>query len=287
MAYTKLHQSLITSTIWREPNHVRIAWVTMMAMADKDGEVMASIPGLADMCRISLQECEEALQCFLSPDPYSRTKDYDGRRIEKIDGGWFLLNQPKYREMASREDSKKRASERTARYRARKASQSVDGDGQSTHEPDIAEAEAEADTKRSNTSPPPKRGVRGGIDEFDDAPPEPPPNDTNVTHDRILPKNWARMTKSDQKTTKVFRNNPTMQQIGSWFGRKPETLWTVAETATLLRIKPEPPEIAGMGKYYEAEIQPEENIRRRDLITLLNNWQGELDRARAFCMKNQ
>lgn len=119
MAFTKIHEALISSTIWREPHPTRIAWVTMMVLADQHGEVFSSIPGLADDCRITVPEMEDALKCFMSPDPYSRTKDFDGRRIEEIDGGWALLNHPKYRKMASREDSKEKAVERTTRWRKR------------------------------------------------------------------------------------------------------------------------------------------------------------------------
>jgi len=119
MSYTKLHYSLVTSTIWREANHIRVAWITMLAIGDKNGEVMASIPGLADICRISIPEMEEALASFMAPDPYSRTKDFDGRRIEEIDGGWALLNHPKYRRMASIDYKIEAAAERQARKRSR------------------------------------------------------------------------------------------------------------------------------------------------------------------------
>ena len=73
-----------------------------------------------------------------------------------------------------------------------------------------------------------------------------------------------------------------MIQIGSWFGRKPETLWTIAEAASLMLIKPTPNEVDGMGIYYTGDIPREDDIRRQDLGTLLNNWSGELDRARKY-----
>lgn len=70
----------------------------MLAMADKNGVVEASIPGLADFARVETKDCESALEELSAPDPYSRTSDYDGRRVESIDGvGWKLLNFPKYR----------------------------------------------------------------------------------------------------------------------------------------------------------------------------------------------
>lgn len=95
--WTKLDSGLIHSTIWREPDHVRIIWITMLAMSEADGVVHASIPGLADAARISLDDTKDALNRLSSPDEYSRTPDNDGRRIDSVDGGWLLLNHGKYR----------------------------------------------------------------------------------------------------------------------------------------------------------------------------------------------
>jgi len=119
MSYTKLFNSIITSTIWMENNDTRIVWITMLAMADKNGEVQASVPGLARVAGVQTESCREALAKFLSPDPDSRTKDDDGKRIEHIEGGWRLLNHRKYREMCSREEQKASEAKRKADYRAK------------------------------------------------------------------------------------------------------------------------------------------------------------------------
>jgi uncharacterized phage protein (TIGR02220 family) len=95
--YTKLFGSIVLSTIWREPNHVRIVWITMLALADKRGIVEGSVPGLADLCRVSVDECREALAKLKAPDPDSRTKAEGGRRILEVEGGWQLVNHAKYR----------------------------------------------------------------------------------------------------------------------------------------------------------------------------------------------
>lgn len=95
--YTKLFGTIVASTIWREEKETKIVWITMLAMANKDGMVEASIPGLADMARVSVPEVEKALVCLEGPDQYSRTKDHEGRRIQAVDGGWFVLNHAKYR----------------------------------------------------------------------------------------------------------------------------------------------------------------------------------------------
>jgi len=102
--YTKLFASIVASTIWREADHVRIVWITMLAMADSQDCVAASVPGLADLARVSIEQCEDAIKKLMSPDPYSRTKDNEGRRIAEIDGGWMILNRNKYRELGAAED---------------------------------------------------------------------------------------------------------------------------------------------------------------------------------------
>ena len=79
--YTKLFNSIITSTIWNEDDKTRIVWITMLALADQNGEVQGSIPGLARLAGVSIEDAEIAINKFLSPDSYSRTPDNEGRRI--------------------------------------------------------------------------------------------------------------------------------------------------------------------------------------------------------------
>jgi hypothetical protein len=102
--YTKLFESITDSTIWRAPDTTRLVWITMLAMADQHGYVGASVPGLADRAKVSLEACLTALECFLAPDEWSRSKEYDGRRIAEVDGGWLLLNHAKYRAARAADD---------------------------------------------------------------------------------------------------------------------------------------------------------------------------------------
>lgn len=99
MTFTKLFSSITESTIWSEPDHIRLTWITMLAMADRKGRVWAAIPGLANRARVTIPQVEEAILRFMSPDTYSRTPENEGKRIEVIEGGWRLLNYEKYREI--------------------------------------------------------------------------------------------------------------------------------------------------------------------------------------------
>lgn len=98
-------------------------WVTMLAMSDRDGMVNASVPGLADRAKVSVEECVRAIGVFSSPDQWSRSKEHGGRRIREVEGGWELLNHAKYRDKMSPEEVREKARERQARWRERQERQ--------------------------------------------------------------------------------------------------------------------------------------------------------------------
>lgn len=73
-----------------------------------------------------------------------------------------------------------------------------------------------------------------------------------------------------------------MEELGSWFNRKPQTLWTVAEAMALDDLwKISRQEYLALRSVYAGSTPKtrEEKYLFRDLITLLNNWQKALDRA--------
>jgi len=74
------------------------------------------------------------------------------------------------------------------------------------------------------------------------------------------------------------------RMICRWFHRRESTVWDTKEVKALRAVEakhtPED-EIALLGEYYVADLPRDvKDIRRRDIVTLLNNWQGEIDRAR-------
>lgn len=121
MSYVKLFADILASTVWAEPNPTRLVWITMLAMADRDGFVGASIPGLAHIARVSADDCRRAIESLAAPDPDSRTKAYEGRRIAAREGGWVVLNYERHRDRATLEERREKDRQRQERKRQRDA----------------------------------------------------------------------------------------------------------------------------------------------------------------------
>jgi hypothetical protein len=162
--FSKLWADIVHSTVWREDMHVKVVWVTMLAMSDRNGNVASSLPGLADAARVPLDLTVDALKRLSSPDPYSRTKEYEGRRIQEIEGGWHILNYVKFRNRRSQEERRIKVAEAVQRYRDRKKSDSITV---ITGKP-IAEADAESrqqsSTKKGRSRSPFVRPTLGEVE---------------------------------------------------------------------------------------------------------------------------
>lgn len=158
-SFTKLFSSITKSTVWCEPHTTVRVWITLLADCNRKGEIHGSVPGLAHLARVTIAECEAALNTFLAPDPYSRTPDNDGRRIEVIPGGWRLLNYGLYRERRDTDAVQESKRDHMRRVRAERAENSTRGNDVSTsgNENGVWSesgyiAEAEADTDKSQKS---------------------------------------------------------------------------------------------------------------------------------------
>ena len=104
--YTKLSSSIIQSSLWNESPEIRCVWITMLALADKDGYVAGDVRTISRLANIGIDETQAALDLFAAPDPGSRSQEHEGRRIVSAAGGFTLLNHSKYRELGMSEDVK-------------------------------------------------------------------------------------------------------------------------------------------------------------------------------------
>lgn len=152
--YTKLFSTIVTSTIWREPKETKILWITMLALSNKEGVVEGSVPGLAHLAGLTIEEAEVSLRTLSNPDPYSRSKELDGVRIKEVEGGWMLVNHAKYRALLSAEERREYLRKKQAEYRSKQPSTDVsDKYTPSTHTEAKADTDTDSKTQRANKSP--------------------------------------------------------------------------------------------------------------------------------------
>lgn len=118
--YTKLFGKILDSSIWLEPDPIRIVWITLLAGMDEDGFAhFSALQNLADRAKVSLKATQAAVDKFQAPDPDSGNPANEGRRIERVPGGWMILNASYYRELFSRAIKRERTRERVARFRSK------------------------------------------------------------------------------------------------------------------------------------------------------------------------
>lgn len=119
--YNKLFTAILDSSIWLEPVPTRIVWVMFLAAMDEDGFVrMATVNNVANRANVPLEDARQAIQILESPDSINPNQELEGRRIERVDGGWVVINAKKYRDIVSREQEKATTRARVARFREKR-----------------------------------------------------------------------------------------------------------------------------------------------------------------------
>lgn len=148
--YNKIFTKILDSSIWLEADATRLVWLTLIAAMDEDGFAQfASVPNLARRAIVSVEATEEAVHILEAPDPNSSDPDNDGRRIERVPGGWMILNACKYREIVTREIGKERTRIRVARHRKKKKAESnvtIGNDSVTPANDRVTQSEAYTDT---------------------------------------------------------------------------------------------------------------------------------------------
>jgi len=123
--WTPLFSSIVVSTIWGEAPHVKIVWITLLALKNRSGFVAGSVPGLARLAVVSTEQCRDALRVLEAPDKDSKNHENDGRRIESVEGGWVVLGHERFQKLMKDVSTKISNAKRQAKFRARKQASTV------------------------------------------------------------------------------------------------------------------------------------------------------------------
>jgi len=119
--YNKIFTKILDSSIWLETDATRIVWLTLIASMDESGFCHFASPGnLANRARVPIEATVDAIKVLESPDPNSGDSSNEGRRIERVPGGWMVLNAPKYRELVTRAVNQEKTRLRVAAFRQKR-----------------------------------------------------------------------------------------------------------------------------------------------------------------------
>lgn len=114
----KIHGTVIDCPIWGESHAVRLAWITLLALADEHGVVRGSVGELAGRAHLSGAEMVRALAVLMAADPGDSSGIDEGRRVRILGGGeWQIVNAERFRDI--RTERNERNAERQRRYRAK------------------------------------------------------------------------------------------------------------------------------------------------------------------------
>jgi len=181
MPFVKLDCGMLNSTIWID-RPAREIFITALLMAEpitldgpsaqievrtlahtgwdvppgNYGFVPAAGVGIVGRSGVEMELGLTALERLCSPEPDSRSSDFDGRRMVRVDGGYLILNYARYR------DRDYTSAERQRRWRAKNRN-AVTSTGNGVTSRQITHAEAEADSRSREEKTEEARNARHAV----------------------------------------------------------------------------------------------------------------------------
>lgn len=117
--YAPIFEEIVDSSIWCEPDLVVKVFLTMLAKKRRDGVVYGTAFNIAQWAKKTEAEVIEALKVLASPDKKRlEPQAFDGRRIEKVEGGWLMLNAEKYQRRMMELNKRQNHAAAQAKYQA-------------------------------------------------------------------------------------------------------------------------------------------------------------------------
>jgi hypothetical protein len=98
MGFTKLDEGIVFSSIMAEDDSVFKVFSIFLATCKSNGVSPVSPIFISSITKKPIEEVMRCVKILESPDPLSRSTTDEGRRIRKVDGGYFLINYLKYRD---------------------------------------------------------------------------------------------------------------------------------------------------------------------------------------------
>lgn len=256
--YAKLFSRIAQSSLMEEEVETRYCFMMLLAICDSGGDVIGTDVAIARTVNLPLDTFKRCIVELMKPDPDSNSQALDGRRIIESDAGrgYKIVNYLTYRAIKSEEEKKTYMRDY---MRARRKAQSDKGVTDvkicKTLLSDVTQGEGE---------------LEGEVDQ-----------ETKATVSIPL----AVLPVPEKAKAKKAGNFPTTTQalrIAAIFARRPTTAWSDKEVAAFKSLLPiHDDDLALVERFYAAErAKGDDGRERRDLITFLNNFAGESDKAK-------
>lgn len=241
--YAKLMARITESSLMEEDILVRYTFIMLLAIADPQGYVIGTDVAIARRLNLPISELKAAIMELGKPDPDSNSQEMEGRRVIESDcERGYFI--VNYRKYRETRDEEQRREYMRDYMRKRRGNN---------------------DVAAVNIGKQCKLQLANGEGEAEGESPKPPKGDVNGK------KNGAAPT------------NPTAIRIGAIFNRRPTTRWSEKEIKAFKCLgQVEEDDLSVMEEYYRENSGKPDSYLRRDLMTLLNNFSGELDRAWAY-----
>ena len=242
--YAKVFSQIFDSSI-AEKYLTRLVFTDLLTLADINGVVDMTHEAIARRTNVPLETVRAAIEQLEQPDPRSRTPVSEGRRLARLDEhrDWGWF-------VVNYSTFRKIASEEQRREKS------------------LARVHK----------------YRGKTPVTQCNAPVTPVNACNAMQREMEMKKQ----KEEEKPQKagggeVQPKTPTMLALGKIFHRRETTKWSKEELKALKEIgEIDPEDLKAVVTRYTSRQPEGTDYRRRDLATMLNNWNGEVDRARNF-----
>jgi uncharacterized phage protein (TIGR02220 family) len=159
--YGKIFDSIYEGTLYGQWEAL-VTFQQLIVLCDADGIVDMTPPAIAARTSIPLDIITKGLATLEAPDPYSRTPDQGGCRIELIDAhrpwGWHIVNHDKYQHMQDSDTIRDQTRERVKRHREQKRLE-TEGNAQVT-----AVTDGNAQKRHTNTDTNKRKALSGKPD---------------------------------------------------------------------------------------------------------------------------
>ena len=144
--YAKLFASMYQGTL-RGHSHGLLVFTNLLAHCDAAGFVDIHPRAIADETGLEVPEVIAAIDYLEAPEADSRSCEFEGRRIVKIDDhrswGWHVVNYLKYRQIRSEED--RRLQNKTAQEKYREKQKLLNSKQSKPRKPPSAQGEGEGE----------------------------------------------------------------------------------------------------------------------------------------------